>query len=84
MLTPTEKEIIIRCAKKHGVSQVTLFGSMLEEGRDARDIDLGVRGLVPERFFKFWGELLRELGRPVDVVDLSEESKFVKIVEDAE
>jgi hypothetical protein len=47
----------------------------------ARDIDLGVKGLNPALFFKFYGELMRHLSKPVDVVDLAHRSLFNNLVE---
>lgn len=41
---------------------------------------MGVKGLAPKDFFKFYGDLLLNLSKPVDVVDLSEKSRFVDIV----
>jgi len=46
------------------------------------DIDLAVRGIKPEVFFKFYGELLRNLSKPVDLVDLSNKSLFNQIIEE--
>lgn len=37
-------------------------------------------GIEPSVFFKFYGELLRSLSKPVDLVDLSEENLFNKII----
>ena len=80
MLTEKDKEIIIQYAKKYQVDSVYLFGSSLNDEAAAADIDLGVNGLVPRYFFKFYGELLRHLSKPVDVVDLSKRTLFSQIV----
>jgi predicted nucleotidyltransferase len=53
MISEVEKEIIIRCAKKYRVSELYLFGSSLDQGSGYNDIDLAVRGIEPEFFFKF-------------------------------
>ncbi|GAG78954.1 unnamed protein product, partial [marine sediment metagenome] len=45
------------------------------------DIDLAVKGIMPKLFFKFYGELMRNLSKPVDLVDLSKKSLFNQIVE---
>jgi predicted nucleotidyltransferase len=81
MLSEAEKELILICAKKYGATSLYLFGSALKSDR-ARDIDLGVKGIAPELFFKFYGELLRKLSRPVDLVDLSRKSMFNDLVEE--
>ena len=82
MITEKDKETIIQCARKYDVSSVYLFGSSTVEGAEANDIDLAVNGIVPRLFFKFYGELLRSLSKPVDLVDLSQKSLFNQIVEE--
>jgi predicted nucleotidyltransferase len=82
MLNKRERKIIIRCAKKYRVSSVFLFGSSVETKTKTNDIDLGVKGIKPELFFKFYGELFKYLPRPVDLIDLSEKSLFNKLVEE--
>jgi predicted nucleotidyltransferase len=81
MLTKREKDIITLYAKKYNVSSVFLFGSSVRGRNNARDIDLGVKGIKPSLFFRFYGELFKHLEKPVDLVDLSEESLFTKLVE---
>jgi len=80
MLSDAERELIMACAHKYGVTELYLFGSTLESNQ-YRDIDLGVKGVPPMLFFKFYGELLRKLPRPVDVIDLSKRSRFAEMVE---
>lgn len=82
MITEHEKDIILRCARKYDVSSVLLFGSSLEDEENADDIDLAVRGIDKKLFFKFYGELVKHLSRPVDLVDLSRKSLFNNIVEE--
>ena len=78
MLNKKEKQIVIRCAKRYNVSSVFLFGSSVGK-RNGKDIDLGIKGIKPELFFKLYGELFRYLPRPVDLVDLdSEDNYFTK------
>ena len=82
MITEREREVIIQYARKYNVSSVYLFGSSAGEGTEANDIDLAVKGILPRLFFKFHGELLRSLSRPVDLVDLSQRSLFNQMVEE--
>ena len=82
MITERDKEVIVQYARKYAVSSVYLFGSSTDEGAGANDIDLAVKGIAPKLFFKFYGELLRSLSRPVDLVDLSQKSLFNQIVEE--
>ena len=72
MLSAFEQETIEQCAAEFGVQTVWLFGSSLEEGSEARDIDLAVEGLPPERFVDVYARLTWALPKPVDLVDLSE------------
>ena len=67
--------------QKNNVEAIYLFGSSLKSGRQAKDIDLGVKGILPELFFKFYGELMRHLSKPVDLVDLSPITRFNSLVE---
>ena len=80
MISERDREIIVQCARKYGVSSIHLFGSSLYE-EDANDIDIGVKGISPKIFFKFYGELLRSLSKSIDVIDLSEDSLFAQVVE---
>jgi predicted nucleotidyltransferase len=82
MLTEHEKNVILTCARKYGVSSILLFGSSAEVGREPADIDLAVRGIDKRLFFKFYAELVKNLDRPVDLVDLSRKSLFNDIVEE--
>lgn len=82
MISEKDKEIIIRYAKKYKIAKLFLFGSSLGDYNTANDIDLAVMGIKPELFFKFYGELLRNLSKPVDLIDLSEKSLFNQIIEE--
>ncbi|HJX31782.1 MAG TPA: nucleotidyltransferase domain-containing protein [Thermodesulfobacteriota bacterium] len=82
MITEKEKEIILQCAEKYKVSSVVLFGSSIGKDREAHDIDIGVKGIEPRMFFKFYAELFKHLPKPVDLVDLSKKSLFNDLVEE--
>lgn len=81
MISESDKAIIISLAKKFDVNTVFLFGSSLDDKTPANDIDLGVKGIVPNQFFKFYGKLLRQLSKPVDVVNLSRPSDLTNAIE---
>ena len=57
-----------------------LFGSSLSHNEKSHDIDIGVEGAPAKDFFSFYGDLMVELSKPVDIVDLSWTSKFAKMV----
>lgn len=74
MLTDADKETIIKYAKKYNISGVYLFAT-------ESVAVLGLEFADPRVFFRFYGELLRVLSMPVDVVDLSVKSLYSKILE---
>lgn len=80
MITKQEKEIILGCAQKYNVSSVFLFGSSIEK-EEYDDIDIGVKGIKPRLFFKFYAELVKNLPKNVDLVDLSKKSLFNDLIE---
>ena len=82
MISERDKDIITQCARKYKVSTIYLFGSSLDRNSEPNDIDLAVKGIRPEVFFKFYGELLRSISKPVDLVDLSRKSLFNQIIEE--
>ena len=82
MISEREQTIILKCAEKYSVSSVYLFGSSIRADVEPRDIDIGVKGLRPDLFFKFYGELIQQLPKPVDVVDLSKQSLLADLIEE--
>ncbi len=79
MISLKEKSIIKRLASRYRVKRVLLFGSSLYK-KTGRDIDLAVEGLPAKNFFKFYGDLLFSLPKSVDLIDLSKDSKFTRLV----
>ncbi len=65
---------------KHHAKGAVLFGSSLSPDKESRDIGIGVEGNEQKDFFPFYGEWLCALSKPVDVVDLSTESRFVELI----
>lgn len=82
MINESDKKIILQYAKKYNVSSIILFGSSLEKNKKANDIDLGVKGIEPRLFFKFYAELFKYLSKPVHLIDLSKKSLFNDLVEE--
>ncbi len=81
MLTKEEILIISECAKKHNVSEVLLFGSALEENTEYRDIDIAIKGIDSRIFFRFYGDLIKKLNKPVDVINLTKKTTFNEMIE---
>jgi predicted nucleotidyltransferase len=65
--------------KDAGAKEVYLFGSAITGiGGDNSDIDLAVVGLPPERFYRVMTQVIRILGRPLDLLDLDEPTPLVR------
>jgi predicted nucleotidyltransferase len=80
MVSQNDIEMIRRLSKKYHASRVILFGSALGSQRQASDIDLGVEGVAPKDYYRYCGELMMSLTKPVDIVDLSVPCKFVDLI----
>ena len=80
MVSEADQQVIETACRRYGVKRALLFGSSLDPSRQAHDIDLAVEGIAPRDFFSFCGDLLCALSLPVDVVDLSGQSKFLDLV----
>ena len=80
MISREDESVIIDLAARYRAKRVLLFGSSADPDREARDIDLAVEGIRPADFFRFYGELIFGLSKPVDLVDLSTDSKFTDLI----
>ena len=81
MISESDKQKIRKVSEKYHAKRVLLFGSSLDETRESRDIDIAVEGICPGDFFKYYGELMLQLSKPIDVIDLSGVSKFTKLIQ---
>ncbi len=80
MINEEDKKIIREVSKKYHATRVLLFGSSLDTDKESRDIDIAVEGIYPIDFFDYYGDLLLKLSKPVDLINLSDVSKFVALV----
>ena len=80
MISEQDKATITEVARRYNVRGVLLFGSSADPKTEANDIDLAVEGIAPEEFFSFYGDLLFGLSKPVDLIDLSSDTKFNRLV----
>lgn len=80
MISEKDKQTIREISQRYHARRVLLFGSSLSPSKESRDIDIGVEGIPPEDFFRFYGDLMFALSKPVDIVDLSGDSKFIRII----
>ncbi len=80
MISEKDKAIILKYAKKYNLSTVILFGSCVDR-ENPNDSDIGIKGIEPELFFRFYGDLLLEITMPIDVVNLDKDNSFNKLIE---
>ncbi|MCK4696590.1 MAG: hypothetical protein KAT74_12545 [Candidatus Cloacimonetes bacterium] len=80
MITKEDRKIIQEISRKYHAKRVILFGSSLSPDKDSRDIDIAVEGIDPYKFFKYYGDLIFSLSKPVDVIDLTGTSKFIQMI----
>lgn len=80
MISESDKSKIREIAKRYNVKKIILFGSSINPSKESKDIDLAVEGIPHSQFFKFYGDLIFNLSKPVDIIDLTKKSRFNKIV----
>jgi len=80
MISLEDREKILKIAERYCVKRVVLFGSSTSAESEGRDIDLAVEGVHPRDFYSFYGDLMFSLSRPVDVIDLTGDSKFIRMI----
>jgi predicted nucleotidyltransferase len=84
MKTPTipveyhrDIETATQLLKREGCTAVYLFGSLVTgKVHQHSDIDLGITGLPPQRFFRVYSLLDRSVTNKVDLVDFDENVPF--------
>lgn len=81
MISETDKKAIRKISKRYNARRVLLFGSSLSHDKKSRDIDIAVDGIAAKDFFRYYGDLLFALSKPVDVIDLAGKSKFIQIIQ---
>ena len=68
--------------KNEGCGAVFLFGSLVTGNiHDNSDIDIGVKGLPPEKFFKAYSKLYMNLNNEFHLVDFDYENDFFSLLE---
>ncbi len=69
--------------RRAGASEVYVFGSVAENDfYSDSDVDLAVSGLPPRVFFEAMGRASDVLERPIDLVDLDENNRFVSYLKE--
>ena len=81
-MTAREHEAVLQAARLLiglGASQVFVFGSAVKgQLRPNSDIDMAVSGLPPLVYFSAVSQASDLIGRPVDLVDLDDDSRLVR------
>ena len=68
--------------KNEGCKAVYLFGSIVTgKSHDNSDIDIGVKGLPPEKFFKVYSKLYMNLNNEFHLVDFDYDNQFFSLLE---
>ena len=80
MVSQNDIETIKQLSSKYNAQKVVLFGSSLNSQQEGNDIDLAVEGVASKDYYRYCGELMMALTKPVDIVDLSVPSKFTDII----
>jgi len=67
--------------KNEGCKAVFLFGSMATgKNHENSDIDIGIKGLPPENFFKAYSKLYMDLDNAFHLVDFDFDSDFFSLL----
>lgn len=68
--------------KNNGCTEIYIFGSIANgKFNENSDIDIAVKGLSDEKFFRVLGELRKELENDIDLIDLDDEkNRFVQFI----
>ena len=74
-------EIATNLLKNEGCQSVYLFGSLVTgKIHQNSDIDIGIKGLPPEKFIRVYAKLDNNLSSVVDLVDFDENNKFYDLL----
>lgn len=66
-----------------GCTECYLFGSQVNGNADENsDIDIGIKGLPPQKFFATHSMLEDVTGKTVDLVDFDEKPQFFALLQD--
>ena len=71
----------INLLKNEGCNSVFLFGSMVTGNiHDESDIDIGIKGLSPQKFFSVYAYLDKEVKNKIDFVDFDINEEFYSLL----
>jgi predicted nucleotidyltransferase len=74
-------EMAANLLKDEGCQSIYLFGSLVTgKIHHNSDIDIGIKGLPPEKFFRVYAKLDNNLLNDVDLVDFDENNNFYALL----
>jgi predicted nucleotidyltransferase len=74
-------EKALEILREAGCREIYIFGSLVDGTVTPKsDIDLAVKGIPPEFYFKVLARLIMQLDHPVDLIDLEEDNRFSKMI----
>jgi len=74
-------DITANFLKSEGCQSIYLFGSLVTgKIHQNSDIDIGIKGLPPEKFIRVYAKLDNNLSNTVDLVDFDENDKFYNLL----
>jgi predicted nucleotidyltransferase len=74
-------ETAAKFLKSEGCQSVFLFGSMVTgKIHQNSDIDIGIKGLPPGKFFRVYAQLDNNISNEVDLVDFDANYKFYNLL----
>lgn len=82
MLTKEMVATISDILMRMGCTESYIFGSQVTgNADDTSDIDIGIRGLPPQKFFATHSMLEDATGKIIDLVDFDEKPKFFTLLQ---
>jgi len=74
-------DIATNFLKNEGCQSIYLFGSLVTgKIHQNSDIDIGIKGLPPEKFIRVYAKLGNNVSNTVDLVDFDENDKFYNLL----
>ena len=82
MLSDEITKTICNILSKEGCTACYLFGSQLSgTATDSSDIDIGIKGLAPQKFYLVHSMLEDATGKQIDLIDFDEKPKFFAVLQ---
>ena len=82
MLSNAITDTISNLLHKEGCTEIYLFGSHVTgKANEFSDIDIGIKGLLPQKFFAVHAMLEDATGKSVDLIDFDEKPDFFDLLQ---